>query len=132
MPLWSCCTTRFSPFTTPANLSPIRTYSLAPGVADIGAYEFLGNSQDTTPPTVTAVSPNGIAANGTVAAYVGPVALTFSEPINPIDAAAPANYELRSPGPDGTFGDADDVIYQLIPQYTSRSVTVTLEIPGEV
>ncbi len=42
------------------------SYTLVPGFVDLGAFEFQGNSADTTPPTVTAVQPAGIFAAGTI------------------------------------------------------------------
>ena len=44
--------------------------------------------------------------------------------------APPASYELRSAGPNGSFGDGDDVLYSVAPQYTlaqrSRSASIVL------
>ena len=39
------------------------------------------------------------------------IVLNLSEPVNRIDAAALANYDLRSAGLDGVFDTGDDVIY---------------------
>ena len=77
-------------------------WTLAPGFTDIGAYEFRGSGADVTPPVTTGIPP--------AAASFGPttdrVTVAFSEPLNAVDAASPANYELRSAGPDGVFGTA--------------------------
>ena len=55
--------------------------------------------------------------------------VTFSEPVNPIDASAPAEYQLRKAGSNG-FGSADDVVYALTPVYTPGTDVVTLDIGG--
>ncbi len=103
-------------------------FNLVPGYADIGAYEYQGNSANTTPPAIVYASPAVIGNNGSAAQTVSQITLTFNEPLNPIDANAPANYDLRSPGPDGIFGTANDVIYALTPQYTPGSTVVVLTI----
>jgi hypothetical protein len=59
------------------------------------------------------------------------ITVTFSEGINPIDARAPASYELRGAGPNGAFDDGDDVVYPLTPQYTTGT-TVTIGVPVAV
>ena len=106
-------------------------YSLQPGFADIGAYEFLGNSLATTSPTITAISPSAIAAGGTVTSGFNQIELTFSEPLNTIDANAPAAYELVGQGQTGA--GTGTTVYKLVPQYTPGSSTVTLSVvvPGD-
>lgn len=70
---------------------------------------------DTTPPKVTATDPGpGL--------RTGPAALTFDEPLDPATAALPASYGLRR-AVNGTFGDADDVVYPLTPTYTTGPAT---------
>ena len=102
----------------------------AAGFADIGAYEFRGDSSDSTPPQLLAVTPGGVAANGTVGERLTRLALDFSEPLNPIDANSPAAYDLRAAGPDRAFDTGDDVVYALAPGYVAGSTRVTLDIPG--
>ena len=99
---------------------------------DIGAYEFLGNSNDTTPATVVGTTPAPINSGGSVNGLSSTISVNFSNELNPIDANAPAEYELRGTGPDGVFGTADDVIYALTPDYTLGSTVVTLSFtaPG--
>jgi hypothetical protein len=87
---------------------------------DIGAYEFRGNSNDTVPPQVTGTLPVAIDAAGAVTESITQIKVAFSEELNPIDAKAPANYELRR-AVNGVFGDADDVVYTLSPVYTYDS-----------
>ncbi|MGA2256052.1 MAG: right-handed parallel beta-helix repeat-containing protein [Thermoguttaceae bacterium] len=100
-------------------------YTLQPGFADIGAYEFLGNSLDTTPPTVTNVSPSVIATSGVAVTSFNQIQLTFSEPLDAIDANAAAVYQLVQQV-------TSETAYSLAPQYTPGSTTVTLSIdaPG--
>ncbi len=93
---------------------------------DIGAYEFLGNPNDTTPAVVVSTTPGAINSDGTVDGISGTITVTFSKQLNPIDANAPAEYQLDWAGPDGILGTADDVIYPLTPSYTLGSNTVTL------
>ncbi|MFN7806896.1 MAG: right-handed parallel beta-helix repeat-containing protein, partial [Planctomycetaceae bacterium] len=101
-------------------------FALTPGITfvDIGAYEFRGNSNDSTPPQVLGTTPVFIEAGGSTGNLVTQILLTFSEELNAIDANAPANYELRQ-RVNGTFGDADDVVYNLSPGYTFDSGTGT-------
>ncbi len=101
-----------------------------PSVADIGAYEFRGNSNDTLAPTIQSSSPSIIDVEGITAQPIDTIQLTFSEEVNPIDARSPAAYEFRGAGPNNDFDDADDLIYGLAPQYSAGQDTVTLGILG--
>ncbi|MEW6157227.1 MAG: right-handed parallel beta-helix repeat-containing protein, partial [Verrucomicrobiota bacterium] len=101
------------------------------GLADIGAYEFNGSSLDRTPPTVLNASPSAIHAGSIAAVALSRIELIFSEPLNPIDANAPANFELRRDGGDGIFGNADDTIYELRPDYVSGATRVILQLDEE-
>ena len=103
-------------------------FTLAPGFVDIGAFEFEGSSLDHTPPTVISTSPVIINNAGTSSPFSS-FQVSFSEALNPIDAAAPALYELREAGSNG-FGSTDDVIFALTPIYTPFSTIVTLDIDG--
>jgi hypothetical protein len=68
---------------------------------------------------------------------VDEIAVFFSEEINIIDANAPANYELRA-AVNGVFGDGDDIVFDLVPEYTfdpatGQSVTtLTIVLQGGV
>lgn len=102
----------------PAHLGPA-------GPAEIGAYEFLGSRDDATPPTVVG-TPTMERVGAGVRLHV-----TFSEPIDPIDARAIANYRLIGAGPDGLIGGAnagDDLALsptQIL--FTPGSAQVTLD-----
>jgi Ca2+-binding RTX toxin-like protein len=104
---------------------PSRLFALEPGYVDLGAFEFRGSTLDTTPPTIVSTSvvdmPTGSAIH-----------IVFSEAIDPIDANAAANYELREAGPNGTLGDGDDVMLTLLPHYEPGGLLVVLHVttPG--
>ena len=121
-------TVRMSPDDGLATLTSVPSilYSLAPGITDVGAYEFRGSSADVTPPTVTSVTPASV-----VGGTANQVRIDFSEEPNPIDATATANYQLRDAGMDGVFGTSDDNVYQLTPAVRSASSTyVLLNVAG--
>ncbi|MCB1093826.1 MAG: Ig-like domain-containing protein, partial [Verrucomicrobiae bacterium] len=83
----------------------------APGFTDIGAHEFGGSSNDTTPPAIVSVTPGAVASGGTIYGdTLTEIAITFSEPLNLIDALATGSYELVEAGLNEAFGDLDDVV----------------------
>ncbi|MFM8328199.1 MAG: hypothetical protein ACKN9U_25345, partial [Pirellulaceae bacterium] len=90
--------------------------------ADMGAYEFRGNSSDATPPQVLGTDPTFVEDSGARDVDINRIKVFFSEEVNAIDANAPANYELRR-AVNGVFGDSDDVIYPLTPSYSYNSST---------
>src|SRR5207245_11467902 len=92
---------RLSSYSGQARLtSPNSTaFDLASCFTDIGAYEFRGNSLDSTPPGVTV---SRVITVDTGATAFTQIQVPFSEDVNPIDANAPANYALRSPSPART------------------------------
>ena len=98
---------------------------------DLGAYEFRGSSLDVAPPVVTGSSPAGVHA-ATSSAPLSQFTLSFNEPLNSVDALAPANYELRNAGVNGIIGDSDDVIIPLTPSYTPGSTSVQFTIASEL
>jgi len=102
--------------------------NLGIGLADIGAYEFRGDSNDAIVPTIAGIAPTFIHAGTNGQFGVTTITIEFSELMNFIDARAVANYELRGRGGDGIFGTDDDVIYALTPSYDDRTVFVTLDI----
>ncbi|MEK7676038.1 MAG: right-handed parallel beta-helix repeat-containing protein [Verrucomicrobiota bacterium] len=101
------------------------------GLADIGAYEFGGSSLDHTPPLLVSTVPSAIHSSGVAGANLRQITLSFSEALNPIDANAPTNYELRRDGGDGVFGNADDTIYELQPDYLPGATEVVLRFVEE-
>jgi hypothetical protein len=108
--------------------APSVLFSLQPGITDLGAFEFRGSSLDTTPPTVLSTSPPGINASATAVPRINQIAATFSEPLDSIDANAPANFELRGAGADGIFDTGDDVLYAVTPGYTTGSTIINLNL----
>ena len=103
--------------------------AFAPGFVDIGAYEFHGSSIDTIPPTITATAPSAVQSGG-MTLPVSQITLTFSEPVNAVDANAATDYQLIGAGPDGQFGTLDDITVALTPQYVPGSTQVALNIGG--
>ena len=81
--------------------------------ADIRAQYLLNiNIGDVVPPLVTGTT---LPAEGsTTSAVVDRFSLTFSEYMNPAGISNSASYELRSAGPDGVFGTADDALYTVV------------------
>ncbi len=117
---------------TLANANSVQFSLNNTGFADLGAYEFGGDSNDTTPPQVITTTPAFIEASGTSGVATTQILISFSEALDPIDANAPANYELRR-SVNGIFGDGDDIIYNLIPAYVfnlSTNASVTTLNPG--
>ncbi|MCC7082436.1 MAG: tandem-95 repeat protein, partial [Burkholderiales bacterium] len=99
----------------------------APGLVyyDIGAYEFQGNSGDTTAPQVVAITNLPDEGETTALAFAS-VQVSFSEPLDGVSARSPANYELREAGSDGVFDNQDDVIITVTPFYTYPETNLTL------
>jgi len=103
---------------------------------DIGAYEFQGDSSDTTPPAVESVRhelgdmPDSFPPPDTLTTdYAFRTFLVdFSEALDGISAASVANYELRSAGSDGKFDTSHDVMFELRPYYSFPETNLVLEI----
>ena len=78
-----------------------------------------------------AISSTTVDSGLIVAADVSSLLVNFSEPVDPVAAADPARYELRSAGPDGVIGNSDDVIVTVVAAYDdpSHSVTLTPDTP---
>jgi hypothetical protein len=86
---------------------------------DIGAFEAVG--LPTPPPQVVRVQRLGTRTATTQ------VVISFSRPLDPARAAAPGNYLLIGPGPDGRFGTRDDVRAPIrSARYDPTTNTVTL------
>ena len=73
-------------------------------------------------PIVTGTAPAIIDASGAAAAGVTQIVVNFNEQLNSSDANASNNYELRR-AVNGVFGDSDDVVYVLTPNYYYNTVT---------
>ncbi len=84
-------------------------------------------------PVITATNPALIDLAGTGGAYVTQIVVDFNEQLNSSDANAAGNYELRR-AVNGIFGDSDDQVYVLTPNYVYNSQTgvstVTLSFSG--
>ena len=104
-----------------------------PGFVDVGAYEFRGASNDTTPPTVTATVPAAVGAGGAIAVALDQprqIGITFGEPINSIDARAPGNFAITGAGGDGVFGTADDIYVGAVSRHLAGGREVALDLAG--
>jgi hypothetical protein len=103
-------------------------YSIVPGFVDIGALEFRGDSGDQTPPTIVSSEPGVVHGQSTTGQDIEQIRLNFSEEINWFDANAYSAYDLRNSGLNGVFGDADDILYTLAPEYQLGATYVDLQI----
>jgi hypothetical protein len=120
-----------------ANLTGVDSveFVLTPGetYTDMGAYEFRGDSSDTTPPRILATTPAAIDIGALVRSRVTEIEILFSEEINANDANALANYELRR-AVNGVFGDGDDLVYTPATNYVhspgASVVTLDLNLGG--
>ncbi len=57
--------------------------------------------------------------------------VNFSAPLSASSAVVAVNYDLRTAGPDGVFGTADDTVLSLTPTYAAGSTTVTFAVNPE-
>ncbi|HTW70835.1 MAG TPA: right-handed parallel beta-helix repeat-containing protein [Acetobacteraceae bacterium] len=101
---------------------------------DMGAYEFQGNSNDKTPPTVISINLQPAntplpANDGTTGLAFTSVTVTFSEPLDLVSANSPANYSLIEADSNGNFNTTGSTPIPVTPVYTLGSTTVTLELP---
>ncbi len=96
------------------------------GFADIGALEFLGDSNDEGAPRVLSSTPTALHAGGNVSQSRTQLLLNMSEPLNVVDANAPSNFLLRSRGQDGAFDTEDDVLFEITPSYIANTTVLTL------
>jgi hypothetical protein len=103
-------------------------FALAPGFVDIGAFEFRGDSGDQTPPLIVSSVPSAVHGQSTTAQDISQIRLNFSEEMNYFDANAYSAYDLRTSGLNGVFGDADDILYALVPEYQLGATYVNLGI----
>jgi hypothetical protein len=110
---------------------PTVEFGFASGYADIGAYEFTGDSDDETPPTILGTTPSGVHDQTEVGFTNTMIEISFSEELDVIEAVAVGNYDLRNSGENGFFGDADDIVLTLVPVYEIGETTVTLEIADQ-
>ncbi|WP_182865929.1 right-handed parallel beta-helix repeat-containing protein [Rhodopirellula sp. JC639] len=103
-------------------------FELRPGQVDRGALEFRGSSDDSLAPIVTSTFPGAIGQQQPISALIDSIRIQFSEEVNYFDAGSFAAYELREAGANGTFGDGDDVVYQLVPQFNLGDSFVDLQV----
>ncbi|MEX0330647.1 MAG: right-handed parallel beta-helix repeat-containing protein [Puniceicoccaceae bacterium] len=108
--------------------APSVTITRQPGITDIGAYEFKGNSLDSDAPVTIGTEPLAIENGGTYSGFLENIVVVLSEAPDSIDVSSPATYELilDSDG-DELFTDAD-TFYDLIPIYDPQTNSVNLII----
>ena len=100
------------------------TVANSPGIADVGAIEFRGNGTDVTAPKILSVTP--VFGGSAIAS----VTVTFSEPVNPVDAVSNNAFTLRGAGPDGLFGTTDDRIVTLVATYAGGTTLSLAPLGG--
>ncbi|HEV8606351.1 MAG TPA: right-handed parallel beta-helix repeat-containing protein [Tepidisphaeraceae bacterium] len=76
---------------------------------DMGSYEFQGSSADITPPTIIGLAPVGIVDGVLSNAHVSSLIISFSEPLDAVSAVSASLYSVIEAGPNGAFGNPDDV-----------------------
>ena len=112
---------------TLTNANSLR-FDLAPGYVDIGAYEFRGESSDVVPPRVVDAQARSLGDQTITTIGIDNIDVVFTEEVNNIDASAPAAFDLRASGPNGLFGDGDDVVFSALPSFVLGDHFVTLDI----
>lgn len=100
------------------NANSIR-FAFEPGYADIGALEFAGNSNDTTPPSVTTVVPAQITSGATDESF-DEITIDFNEALSAVDARSAASYRLTDRN--------TNAVIDLLPTYTTGSSQVRLQL----
>jgi len=106
-----------------------------PDVVGASRRQFSISAADTVAPRVAAATPQIVAYELPTNSPPSTITLTFSENLSAAAAGNPASYDLRSAGPNGTFGDGDDAVYPLGPVYapgptSSDPSAVSLSIPA--
>lgn len=110
-----------------ANVNSLEFAVTTPGITDIGAFEFLGDSNDLAAPRVLSSNPTALHAGGNVSQSRRVLQLTLSEPLNVVDANAATNFDLRAPGLDNVFDTSDDVLFEVDPTYIPGTTVLTVE-----
>lgn len=104
------------------------SFSFAAGIADIGAFEFQGDSDDGSAPVTLQTTPQEIESEGSADPPLSNLAIAFSEAIEFIGANSPATYELilDSTG-TGNF-TSSDTTFELVPTYNPATFEVELVV----
>ncbi|MEQ1826615.1 MAG: right-handed parallel beta-helix repeat-containing protein [Pirellula sp.] len=105
-------------------------FSFVPGIRDIGAFEYRGNSSDTSSPVITSSVPSTVANGGITAAAISEIGLVTNESLQPLSTVSPTLYELRNAGTNNQFGDSDDVLVPVVPAFNTLTNTLNLSFPG--
>lgn len=85
---------------------------------------------DLVPPQVTSSEPSAVVDGGNLPDGVIRIGLGFSEPVSVLDGGRADRYRLTSPGPNDAWGDGDDVVVGLMPQFLPGASSVVLVPSG--
>ena len=100
---------------------------------DLGAYEFVGSSNDITPPTVTALLPVGMVDGVLSNARFSSILVRFNEPLDAVSARSLSLYSLIEAGPDGVLGNGNDVVIQITSiGYTAGELEARLNLAAPI
>jgi hypothetical protein len=118
-------------FIAPSLASGVSTLAFQASITDTTGFTTttsvlsIGLLRDQTPPTIVSTSP----ANGSVLSQApSSLTITFSKPIAR-SSLGTSNVQLLSAGPDGTFGDSDDVSIPITAlQFLSDDTQVQLSV----
>jgi hypothetical protein len=108
--------------------APSVNITLLPGITDIGAYEFKGDSGDNQAPLTLTTLPGEIESEGHLIAFLDRITIQLSESIDTIDAISPATFQLILDGNgDGLFNELDTA-YSVTPNHDTSTNTISLQI----
>ncbi len=98
------------------------------GIGVTSEYLLTVELEDLIPPVIASTT---LPAEGTTNARVlDRFSIQFGEEMLAPTVNDPANYELRSSGANPTFGDADDVVYPVLPQAYGAGLTANYLVGG--
>ncbi len=98
----------------------------ASGVGLLGQYLLGIDMTSSAAPTVTSTTLPANQATSTAVIYS--FSVNFSEDMAAALVNQPASYDLRSAGPDGAFGTADDLVYHVSNPSYSSGLTANFQI----
>ncbi|MDO8539236.1 MAG: FG-GAP-like repeat-containing protein, partial [Opitutaceae bacterium] len=107
--------------TFPAEATTWLQLSAAANRGISGRYFLSGSVTDAV--SLNVVSTTLPVAGGSTTDYIQSFTVTFDDELDPVQANNLANIDLRAAGPNGLFGDTDDVVYTLgSPNYVNGTV----------
>ncbi len=72
--------------------------------------------------------PTAVDTNGVTATTISEIGLALDEQLFGLSTLATSQYELRSSGVNNQFGDGDDVLFAITPEYSPLSDTLNLSV----